>query len=56
MLIKIRKRWEIAEREATPEASYLNRRAMIGAAAGALAGLPGSASAQRVTDDPSMVL
>jgi len=51
MLIKIKKRWEIPEREATPEGVYLNRRTLIKglaatAAAGPIAGLSGAALAQ----------
>ena len=58
MLSKIRKRWELPEREATPESVYLNRRTLMRGAAGAglAAALPGPAHAQRVGDDPSMTL
>lgn len=50
-----RKGWEISEREATPEAIFLNRRAILGAGAslgaGAImAGLPVSANAQQARD------
>ncbi len=34
MLIKRRRGWEIPEHLATPEAVFLNRRALIGGAAG----------------------
>lgn len=37
MLIKIKKSWEIAEREATPEAAYFNRRQLMKGAMGAAA-------------------
>ena len=48
-----RRGWEIPEHQATPEGVYLNRRALLGAAAGAAATLvPGIAGAQRVTDIP----
>lgn len=50
MLIKIKKRWEIPEREATPEGVYLNRRTLIkglaAATVGPVAGLSGVALAQ----------
>ena len=52
MLIKRTKGWELPERDATPEAGYLNRRALVkamGLGSVALA-VPGIASAQ---DDPS---
>ena len=51
-----RKGWEIAEREATPEALFLNRRALLGAGAGAIAttALPALAQAQEA--DPSASL
>ncbi len=46
MLIKHKKSWEIAEREATPEGAYLNRRQiMAGAGAVGLASVFGSATA-----------
>jgi sulfoxide reductase catalytic subunit YedY len=38
MLIRNRRGWEIPESQATPEAVFLNRRALIGAAAGLAAG------------------
>jgi sulfoxide reductase catalytic subunit YedY len=48
-----RRGWEIREHQATPEGVYLNRRALLGAAAGAAATLvPGIAGAQRITDIP----
>ena len=52
MLIRIKRRWEIAERDATPEASYLSRRSLIKgiagvAAAGPLMGLSSAALAQQ---------
>jgi sulfoxide reductase catalytic subunit YedY len=48
-----RRAWELPEHVATPEHVALNRRAFLGAAAGAAAMLaPGSADAQRVTDIP----
>jgi len=53
MLIRRTKRWHIPEAEATPEAVYLNRRALM---AGGLAMVAGPALAQRTTDDPSMTL
>lgn len=51
MLIKVKRSWEIAERDATPETAYLNRRTLIkglagAAAAGPLMGLPHAALAQ----------
>ena len=57
MLIRRRKGWEIAERDATPEAVWLNRRTLLAAAGFAGLGLaPQAAHAQRVDGDPSMVL
>jgi methionine sulfoxide reductase catalytic subunit len=49
-----RRGWEIRENQATPESVYLNRRAVLAAAAGAAAAtlVPGVADAQRVTDIP----
>lgn len=38
MFIRKHRTWEIPEREATPEAVYLNRRAFLGAGAGLIAG------------------
>lgn len=38
MLIRNRRSWEMPEREATPEAVFLNRRAFLGASAGLIAG------------------
>lgn len=50
-----RKGWEIPEREATPEALFLNRRALLGAGAGAIAAT--AWPAQAATDpDPSAAL
>jgi sulfoxide reductase catalytic subunit YedY len=51
MLIKIKKSWHIAERDATPEGIYLNRRSLIKGLAGAaiaapLIGLPHAAIAK----------
>ena len=60
MHIRLRRGWEIPERETTPEHLFFNRRAfmtaMLGAAASPL--LPGLADAQRVADlpDPSASL
>jgi len=52
MLIKIKKSWELAEREATPQNIYLNRRNLIKGLAGAaiatpLIGLPNIALAKK---------
>ena len=49
-----RRGWEMPESRATPEHLFFNRRAFLGAAAGAAAtGLaPGIALAQRITDQP----
>jgi hypothetical protein len=49
-----RRGWEIPEHRATPEHVFLNRRALLGAAAGAAAAtlVPQVAAAQRVTDIP----
>jgi sulfoxide reductase catalytic subunit YedY len=48
-----RRGWELPECRATPEHLFLDRRAFLGAAAGAAAGLaPEFASAQRVSDTP----
>lgn len=51
MLIRVKPSWEIAERDATPESAYLNRRTLIkglagAAAAGPLMGLSHGALAQ----------
>lgn len=56
MLIKRRAGWEMPESQATPEGAFLNRRQLIGAGAGLIAGaaLPGSAMAQ--TPDPTLDL
>ena len=56
MLIKRRRGWEIAEREATPEAVFLNRRALLAAAGFGVAGalLPRGARADEA--DPSAAL
>lgn len=55
-----RRGWELPESAATPEPIYLNRRAVIAAAAGTAAGalMPRMAVAQRVADlpDPSAAL
>jgi len=59
MLIKSRRGWELPEAAATPEATYLNRRAVLaGLAAGPiLAAAPGIAGmARAATDDPSAAL
>jgi len=58
MFIKKRKSWEIAEREATPEGVYLNRRQiMAGAGAIGLAGALGTVrSAFAATDDERKAL
>ena len=47
MLIKQRKGWEIAESRVTPEHMFLNRRALMGTAAGAAGGLVGGRGAGR---------
>jgi methionine sulfoxide reductase catalytic subunit len=49
-----RRGWELPESSATPEQILFNRRAFLGAAAGAAAAsmLPGSARAQRIADLP----
>lgn len=52
MLIRMRKRWELPERDVTPRA-LLDRRAFLAAGAAALAT---PAFAQRVGDDPSATL
>jgi sulfoxide reductase catalytic subunit YedY len=54
MNVILRRGWEIAEHHATPEHVFLNRRAFLGAAAGAaaLASAPELALAQRVADLP----
>jgi sulfoxide reductase catalytic subunit YedY len=54
MHIMHRRGWEIPEHQATPEGVYLNRRALLAAAAGAAASAlaPQIADAQRVTDIP----
>jgi sulfoxide reductase catalytic subunit YedY len=54
MNIIYRRGWQIPEHQATPEGVYLNRRALLGGAAGAIAAAvtPGGAQAQRVTDIP----
>ena len=44
--------WEIPESRATPEHLFFNRRAFLGAAAGAIALAPGRARAQRIADLP----
>ncbi len=54
MWIKRLKGWELPEREATPESVYLNRRAFIGAGAGAGAALLSSTTgAQAESEDPT---
>jgi sulfoxide reductase catalytic subunit YedY len=53
MHIRRKHGWEIAEREVTPEAVWLNRRSLLGGAAGILAGAA-PATAQRVGDDPTV--
>src|SRR4051812_9816859 len=52
-----RRGWEIPESQATPEHVFLNRRAFLGAAAGAaaLGAVPQIAAAQRVADLPDPV-
>ncbi|MFT6658501.1 MAG: sulfoxide reductase catalytic subunit YedY, partial [Maritalea sp.] len=58
MLIKTKKSWEIAEREATPEGAYLNRRQiMAGAGAIGLAGALGTIrGAFAATDNERMAM
>ncbi|MBL8590967.1 MAG: protein-methionine-sulfoxide reductase catalytic subunit MsrP, partial [Methylobacteriaceae bacterium] len=57
MLISRRKSWMIPEREATPEALLMSRRALIaGGAALVTAGCSDEAAAQRVGDDPTIAL
>ncbi|MEH3146751.1 MAG: protein-methionine-sulfoxide reductase catalytic subunit MsrP [Methylobacterium frigidaeris] len=49
MLIKVKRGWEIPEGDATPEIHFLNRRTLLGGAAGlAAASLAGSASAAAI--------
>ena len=49
--------WHLKESAVTDEAAYLNRRELVaGIAAGSILLASGSASAQRVSDDPSMKL
>ena len=52
MLVRVKKAWELPEREVTPESLYLNRRQiMAGAgAAAALAAFPGIAAASKYDD------
>jgi methionine sulfoxide reductase catalytic subunit len=53
MLIKRRRGWEIPETHATPESVFLNRRALIGGAAGLAAGsLLGGHGARAAADEP----
>ena len=54
MLIRSRRGWEIPESQATPEAVFLNRRALIGAAAGLAAGsvLGGRSACAAAGDGP----
>ena len=56
MLIKRRAGWEIPQSEATPESVFLNRRSLLGAGAGLVAGavLPQGAAAQ--APDPTLDL
>jgi sulfoxide reductase catalytic subunit YedY len=54
MLIRHKAGWEIAESRVTPEHVFLNRRAFLGAAAGAVA--LGVASPARAAEDPSASL
>jgi sulfoxide reductase catalytic subunit YedY len=56
MLIKRRAGWEIPESQATPESVFLNRRSLLGAGAGLVAGavLPQGAAAQ--APDPTLDL
>jgi sulfoxide reductase catalytic subunit YedY len=56
MLIKRRPAWEMPESQATPESVYLNRRNLIVAGAGLIAGatIPGIAASQ--TPDPTLDL
>jgi sulfoxide reductase catalytic subunit YedY len=55
MLIKRTRGWELPERLATPESSYLNRRSLVAAlgVGAASLSLPGIASAQKAETDPS---
>ncbi len=55
MLIKRKRGWEIPEHLATPEAVFINRRALIGGAAGLAAGsLLGPRQALAAAGDPSL--
>ena len=56
MLIKRRAGWEMPESQATPESVFLNRRRLMAAGAGLIAGaaLPGIAAAD--TPDPTLDL
>ena len=58
MLIKRTRRWELPETSATPEAVYMNRRALMAGAAVATGLMTGvdPANAQRADDDPSVAL
>lgn len=53
MFIRPWRRWALPERDATPEAVFLNRRAVVGGAGLALA-TSGRALAQRAGDDPTL--
>ena len=52
MLIKIRRGWEIPEREATPESAFLNRRALMAGGAG-LIGASLLSRAEAAPSDPT---
>ncbi len=58
MLIRSPKGWELPEHQATPESVFLNRRNLIAAAAGSIAGglMTREALAQRASDKPDPTL